>query len=105
MYGYYATVTVKGLTPRSAFDQVPVLLNQRMKTHKIMKTLEGASRTQCRADDFWELTEDISSDAEEAGFSFFKIGFFSAPRMLLEFWWFKLFRAHMLIDLTTTSAA
>jgi hypothetical protein len=101
--GYFATVTVRGFTPQSAANQVLGLLIQRMKAHGITITMSGMRRTQCRIDEFWELTDDVSSDAEETGFSFFRMGTFSKYIMPLKFWWIRLSKPHMLIDLSTAA--
>lgn len=99
LYGYFSTVTVRGISPKSAANQVLGVIKQRMKASGVTTTMNGMNRTQCRIDEFWELADEVATDEEETGFSFFRMGLISKFMMPLKYWYIRASKPHMLVDL------
>jgi len=99
LHGCFTTITVQGASPKSAASQVPALLKQRMSESGVGAVADGLCRTQCVIDEIWELANDSSDGVQGSGFSFFKIGAAAKFTIIINFWWIRLSKPHMLIDL------
>ena len=99
MHGCFATITARGVTLKSAASQISAVLNKRMSEHGIGTIADGLYRTQCHIDEIWELTSGVDDEIQESGFSFFRISPLEKFTMIARFWWIRLSRPHMLVDL------
>lgn len=100
-YGFFATFDVQAGSLKVASSRLPRALMNRISAHELDYDKTGVFRLRCRIVEMWELTEDDQEKSKDSdmGFSFFRIGWMSAPFFLAKFLFEERRRSHLVVHL------